>query len=70
MVIVAVVIVEVAAATAAVAAAQNLPPQCSTEIIARCGNSVACVQTEVRKVKAFCRQALFGAPASATGRRD
>lgn len=58
-----VVIVEIAAATAAVAGARNLPPQCSTQLIALCenapGGSIACLRTEVAKVKQLCRQALL-----------
>ena len=58
-----VVIVEIAAATAAVAGARNLPPQCSTQLIALCENSPAgsinCLRTEVARVKQFCRDALL-----------
>jgi hypothetical protein len=58
-----VVIIEIAAATAAVAGARNLPPQCSTQLIALCenapGGSIACLRTEVAKVKQLCRQALL-----------
>jgi hypothetical protein len=58
-----VVIIEIAAATAAVAGASNLPPQCSTKLIALCenapGGSMACLRTEVAKVKQLCRQALL-----------
>ena len=61
--IAAVVIVEIAAATAAVAGARNMPPQCSTQLIALCenapGGSIACLRTEVAKVKQLCRQALL-----------
>lgn len=57
------VIIEIAAATAAVAGARNLPPQCSTQLIALCddapGGSIACLRTEVAKVKHLCRQALL-----------
>ena len=58
-----VVIIEIAAATAAVAGASKLPPQCSTELIAKCdnapGGSIECLRTQVAKVKAFCRKALI-----------
>ena len=58
-----VVIIEVAAATAAVAGARNLPPQCSTQLIARCdnapGGSIACLRSEIAKVKQVCREALI-----------
>lgn len=58
-----VVIIEIAAATAAVAGARNLPPQCSTQLIALCenapGGSIACLRTEVAKVKHLCREALL-----------
>ena len=58
-----VVIVEVAAATAAVAGARNLPPECSTQLIARCdnapGGSIECLRTEIAKVKQVCRKALL-----------
>lgn len=58
-----VVIVEIAAATAAAAGARNLPPQCSTHLIALCenapGGSIACLRTEIAKVKQLCRQALL-----------
>lgn len=60
-----VVIVEIAAATAAVASARHLPPQCSTELIALCdnapGGAIECLRTQVPKVKALCRKALFDA---------
>ena len=69
-----VVIIEIAAATAAVAGARNLPPQCSTELIARCddapGGSIECLRTEVAKVKAFCRQALLDGALPETIRPD
>ena len=69
-----VIVVEIAAATAAVAGARNLPAACSTEIIARCDNapsgSIACVRTELAKVKAFCRKALFDGALPATIRAD
>jgi hypothetical protein len=58
-----VVIIEIAAATAAVAGASKLPPQCSTGLIALCedspGGSINCLRTEVAKVKQFCREALL-----------
>lgn len=59
-----VVTIEIAAATAAIAGARNMPPQCSTQLIALCenapGGSIACLRTEVAKVKQLCRQALLG----------
>ena len=58
-----VLIVEIVAATAAVAGARNLPPQCSTQLIALCdnapGGSIECLRTQVAKVKEFCRKALL-----------
>ncbi len=58
-----VVIVEIAAASAAVAGARKLPPQCSTELIALCdnapGGSIHCLRTQVAKVKQFCRKSLL-----------
>jgi hypothetical protein len=73
-VITAVVIIEIAAATAAVAGARNLPPQCSTELLARCegatGGSIACLRTEVAKVKAFCRKSLLDGALPAAIRPD
>ena len=58
-----VIIVEIAAATAAVAGARNLPPECTTALIARCegapGGSIQCLRTEAAKVKGFCRKALL-----------
>ena len=69
-----VVIVEVAAATAAVAGARNLPPQCSSELIALCdnapGGSIECLRREVAKVKALCRKALFEGALPETIRPD
>ena len=61
--IAAVVVIELAAATAAVAGARNLPPQCTTALVAACqnapGGSIECLRNEVAKVKAFCRKALL-----------
>ena len=58
-----VVLIEIAAATSAVAGAANLPPECSTELVARCenapGGSILCLRTEIAKVKAHCRKALL-----------
>ena len=59
-----IVIVEIAlATTAAVASADSLPPKCSTELVARCenapGGSIACLRSELSKVKDYCRQALL-----------
>ena len=72
--IAAVVILEIAAATAAVAAARNLPPQCTTELIARCGgasaSSIACLRSEAARVKAFCRKALLDGAGPDTIRLD
>ena len=73
-IIVGVVVVEIAAATAAVAAARNLPPECSTELIARCDNSprgsIECLRTELAKVKGFCRKALIDGALPETLRPD
>ena len=69
-----VVIVEVVAATAAVAGASNLPPQCSTQLIAACDNapegSIACLRTEIAKVKPLCRKALIEGALPETMRPD
>ena len=69
-----VVIIEIAAATAAVAGARNLPPQCSTELIARCesspSGSIACLRAELAKVRDECRRALLDGALPATIRSE
>ena len=73
-VIIGVVVIEVLAATSAVAAAANLPPECSTELVARCDDAptgmIMCLRTESAKVKAYCRKALLDGALPATIRPD
>ena len=69
-----VVVIEIVAASAAVAGARNLPSRCTTELIARCGgasmSSIGCLRSEAAKVKAFCRQALIEGAVPGTRRND
>lgn len=68
------VIVEIVAATAAVAGARNLPPQCSTRLIVLCGDSlrgsIQCLRRELAKVERFCRRSLLDGALPATLRSD
>ena len=68
--IISVVTIELAAATAAVAGASSLPPKCSTELVGRCGQSIECLRVEVAKVKTYCRAALLDNVLPASFRRD